>query len=278
MLQETALLDPQNPSEPLGRLGSLVVRIASGDDEIAAAQALRHSVFLEAGTAVPNLQARDEDPFDRYCDHLVVEDTSLECPRRGIGHGRIVATYRLLPQEVAEAQGGFYSQSEFDVHALAKRHPDKRFLEFGRSCVLPEYRSKRTIELLWHGSWAYVRHGGFDVMFGCASFSGTDAAAHAPALDFLRNHAAPVPGWEVTAVGEIVPHAPFEHDQADVKKAMRSLPPLIKGYLRLGAMFALDAVIDREFGTLDVLVLLPLERLNPRYVNYYGAQAERHSG
>lgn len=283
MLQEPFQPGYVKPVNQLGRLGSLVVRMASEADEIAAAQAIRHTVFSGSGSAILNslpqsdVQARDEDHFDRFCEHLIVEDSSLDCPIRGKGHGRIVATYRLLPQEIAEAEGGFYSQSEFDVRALTRRHPEKRFLEFGRSCVLPEYRSKRTIELLWHGSWAYVRQGGFDVMFGCASFSGTNASAHAHALDFLRRHAAPEPGWEVAALGEIAPQESCGEGEVEMKRAMRALPPLIKGYLRLGAMFAHDAVIDRAFNTIDVLVLLPLERLNPRYVSYYGADAERHA-
>ncbi len=262
--------------EPLGKLGSLSVRIAANEAEIAAAQALRHAIFkaeadLSPGEALPSQIERDEDHFDRYCDHLIVEDRSPD------GVSQIVATYRLLGQERAEEAGGFYSQAEFDIAGLMRRHRGKRFLEFGRSCVLPEYRSKRTIELLWHGSWAYVRRNGFDVMFGCASFSGTDAVLHDEALAFLRQNAAPVEGWEVAGIGELAAMpATAKGCEPDMKRALRALPPLIKGYLRLGAMFTTDAVIDRDFGTLDVLVLLPLERLNPRYVNYYGADAERH--
>jgi len=84
-----------------------------------------------------------------------------------------VGTYRLLRQEVAERHGGFYSAGEFEIADLLKRHPGKRFLELGRSCVLPAYRSKRAIELLWRGIWTYVREHRIDVMIGCASFVGT---------------------------------------------------------------------------------------------------------
>ena len=179
--------------------------------------------------------------------------------------------------EQAKRAGGYYSAGEFDVEALIARHQNLRFLELGRSCVLEGYRDKRTIELLWHGSWAYVCRHGFDVMFGCASFPGTDPGVHETALAFLRNHAGPDAGWETEATGrDIVCPQPMS-GEPDLKTAMRGLPPLIKGYLRLGAMFARDAVIDYEFNTIDILVLLPVARLNPRYVNYYGEKAERHA-
>ncbi len=263
----------------LGRLGNLIVKIADSTEEITAAQRLRHKVFvgerLVTGTdeTLPILDQKDEDRFDAYCDHLIVIENS---PGENYD-GRVVATYRLMSQDQAETAGGFYTAAEFQVGDLVRRFPKLKFLELGRSCVLPEFRTKRTIELLWHGSWAYVRKHGFDVMFGCASMEGVIVEPHKEALSFLYQTAKADEDWDVSGNGEVIQLSQIAIGNGNLKSAIRSLPPLIKGYLRLGAMFASQAVIDRQFGTIDVLVLLPVSRLNPRYVNYYGENAERHS-
>lgn len=257
----------------LGSLGDFVVKIADCPEEIAAAQSLRHQVFFKdtQNPACSGEAARDEDFFDQFCDHLIVVESSGK-------PANVIATYRLMGQEQMMRAGRFYSQSEFDVNALTDRHKGLRFLELGRSCVKPEYRTKRTIELLWHGSWAYVRKHQYDVMFGCASFAGKQVEQHRDGLSFLFASAKPDPNWDVKALGDAIDLEGLCLDQngVNLKAGLRSLPPLVKGYLRLGAMFATQAVIDHDFDTIDVLVLLPVSRLNPRYVNYYGENAERH--
>ena len=164
---------------PLGRIGSLEVRLARDPDEIAAAQEVRYRVFYdELGarkSGFHSLERRDADRFDAVCDHLLVFDTALSGPESQ-PHRRHLPSAR---QEVADAAGGFYSEDEFELKKLIQRHPGQRFLELGRSCVLPAYRSKRTIEVLWQGIWAYITHYDVDVMTGCASFHGTVPAAHA---------------------------------------------------------------------------------------------------
>jgi putative hemolysin len=263
----------------LGRLGNLLVKIAQTPEEIAGAQSLRHKVFFEersGGTALKSRSVgneKDEDKYDVFCDHLIVVETD----ESGQGIGKTVATYRLLSQSQAEKAGGFYTASEFKVSVLLERFPTLKFLELGRSCVLPEFRTKRTIELLWHGSWAYVRKHGYDVMFGCASLNGVEVEPHREALALLYEAAKADADWDVSGNGELVDLSALSQGNSNFKNAIRALPPLIKGYLRLGAMFASQAVIDRQFGTIDVLVLLPVSRLNPRYVNYYGENAERYS-
>ncbi len=248
-------------SEVFGRIGELEVRLASDSEDIKAALRLRQRVF--AGN---NNLEYDSDTFDSLCDHLLVVDQDEET---------VVATYRLLGQDRL-CDGGFYSQSEFDVSALLRQNPSERFLEFGRSVVSPDYRRKRTIELLWHGSWAYVRSRGYTVMFGCASFSGTDVSEHASSLAFLEHYAPATGNWHVPTCGAgNIPIKDIKVGQMDERLALRKLPPLIKGYLRLGAMFSTSVFIDEYFGTTDVLVVLPLSRLNPRYVGHYGAEAER---
>ena len=263
---------PGNRETVLGRLGNLVVRIAETNEEVEAALRLRHDVFGRTLPTAAKATERDEDRYDAHCDHLIVEDLSS-----GDNAPQIVATYRLLGPEAASRVGGYYSENEFSISKLTARHPELRFLEFGRSCVLAQYRSKRTIELLWHGSWAYVRKHGYDVMFGCASFAGTDVTQHAEALAFLAANAGPGKDWRTTGIGDAIPMQAENYDPSQMKSALKSLPPLIKGYLRLGAMFADEAVVDHDFGTIDVLVLLPISRLNPRYVKYYGEDAARHA-
>jgi L-ornithine Nalpha-acyltransferase len=260
----------------LGRIGPLEVRLALDGAEIAAAQAIRFRVFHQemgarsASLGVP--EEHDADRFDAICDHLLVIDTSLP----GSGRDRIVGTYRLLPQERAIAAGGFYTEDEFELKSLLGRHPTRRFLELGRSCVLPAYRSKRTIELLWQGIWAYCRRRDIDVMTGCASFPGTVPAAHAEALSFLAHHCQAEGEWAVRAKAER--YAPMDlmpREAIDAKSALSAMPPLIKGYLRLGARFGDGCVVDRDFSTTDVLVVLPIEAISERYIAYYGAEAER---
>ena len=266
--------------EPLGRLGDLEVRLAVSVMEVRRAQALRYRVFYEEMSAVPDFRTRqtrrDADRFDRSCDHLLVLDHSRKS--RALGLPEIVGTYRLLRQDVAQKSGGFYGDGEFDFSPLLMRKPGLRFLELGRSCVLPEYRNKRTLELLWHGVWAYVLRHDLDVMIGCGSLEGTDPQTLALPLSFLHHrHRAPVE-WAVVARDDrrvemdLMPAAAI-----DPRAALRALPPLIKGYLRLGAFVGDGAVIDRQFGTTDVAIILPVAGIASRYVDHYGANAGRYA-
>lgn len=260
----------------LGRIGTLEVSLATSASEIAAAQEVRYRVFFEElGAKAPDDVAgsgRDFDRFDLVCDHMLVLDTTIEGPRER----QIVGTYRLLRQETAQAVGGFYSQDEFDLPGLIARHPGKRFLELGRSCVLPGHRGKRTIELLWQGIWAYVNRHGIDVMTGCASFHGTVPAAHAEALSFLAHHCRAVDEWQVSAQpSRLHPMDLMPSEAVSLRSAMGNMPPLIKGYLRLGAKIGDGCVIDHDFGTTDVLIVLPVQWLDARYVTHYSPDATR---
>lgn len=260
----------------LGRIGSLETRLAVSRQEIEAAQIIRYRVFVEEMGAELPAEAmrakRDFDAFDDICDHLIVLDTAIE----GDSADQIVATYRILRQDVAMRHSGFYSASEFDIAPLIARHPGKKFMELGRSCVLPPYRTKRTVELLWQGNWAYALKHGLGVMFGCASFPGRVAELHALALSFLHHNTLATGDWAVKATG---PHARnmdlMPAEAVNAKRALMAMPPLVKGYLRLGAMVGEGAVVDHAFGTTDVLIVLPVESISSRYVNYYGADAQR---
>ncbi|MBU1313169.1 MULTISPECIES: GNAT family N-acetyltransferase [Pseudorhizobium] len=260
----------------LGRIGSLETRLARTEREVNAAQAVRYRVFVEEMKAqLPAdamRQRRDFDAYDAVCDHLLVVDRSID----GDIEDQIVGTYRLLRQQVAMAHGGFYSASEFDIAPLLARHPDKKFMELGRSCVLPAYRTKRTVELLWQGNWAYALKHGVSAMFGCASFFGTRPEEHALALSFLHHNARVKGEWHVAALPDLYREMDLMPvEAANARKALNAMPPLIKGYLRLGAMIGEGAVVDQAFNTTDVLVVLPISAISGRYINYYGADAGR---
>jgi putative hemolysin len=269
-----------------GRVGNLEVRLARSRADVKLAQRLRYQVFYEEMSAVPSRLAkfrrRDEDAYDAICDHLLVVDLDKTAKRRQHGRppvAKVIGTYRVLRQEVAERQLGFYTASEYDIAPLIRaKSPGYRFMELGRSCVLAPYRGKRSVELLWHGLWTYVREHKIDVMIGCASFEGTDPAAHAMALSFLHHHALAPDDWRCKARGELaVSMNMMPKEAVDAKAALKGIPPLIKGYLRLGAYVGEGAVIDRQFGTTDVLIILPVEKIDPRYFEHYGAPDEKKS-
>lgn len=269
-------LDPTPAFKSLGKIGTLETRLARSQAEIHAAQALRYRVFVEEMNASVSAEChrikRESDAWDAICDHLVVIDNSIE----GDTEDQIVGTYRLLRHSVATQNGGFYSGSEFALDELLARHQDKKFMELGRSCVLPQYRTKRTVELLWQGNWAYALKHGMDAMFGCGSFPGTIPAEHALALSFLHQNALAKGEWAVSARPELYRTMDLMPQEAiDARRALMALPPLIKGYLRLGAMIGDGAVVDHAFGTTDVLVVLPISNISGRYINYYGADAGR---
>jgi L-ornithine Nalpha-acyltransferase len=262
----------------LAQRQGLTVRLALTPEDVRAAQRLRYRIFYEELSARPDaaMQAtrRDEDRFDSFCDHLlVVEDGAGDAGSgTSVQGGNLVGTYRLLQQEVAGKNGGFYSQLEYDLQPLLKRHQTLRFLEVGRSCVAEGFRGKPVAELLWQGIWNYVRFYKLDVMLGCASLEGTDLEVLADELTFL-SAARPAPeAWQVKALPQRhVPLARKSTCSVDHKAVLRRLPTLVKAYLRLGCYLGDGAVIDHQFNTTDVLIVLPVANINPRYFNHYGA-------
>jgi len=268
----------------LGRMGSLEVRLARGPAEIQKAQALRYKVFYEEMSAVANpavtLLRRDADFYDAICDHVLVLDHSIvETKPFRKPEPKVVATYRLLRGEVADTNGGYYTAGEFELDAFLARNAGRRLLELGRSCVLKPYRNKRTVELLWHGVWTYIRHHRIDAMFGCASLEGTDPRALSLPLSYLHHHHRAPEDWRVRALANrYVEMDRLSANQIDLKGALHALPPLVKGYLRLGAWVGDGAVVDHQFGTTDVFIVLAAERISSRYIEYFGADATRHAG
>jgi putative hemolysin len=249
------------------RLGQLDVRVATSEEEIAAAQALRYRIFYDemGATPTPEMQAvrRDIDRYDSICDHLLVIDHGSD------GRPHVVGTYRLLRQVVASMHSGFYSAGEYDLAPLvATSALGGQLLELGRSCVAAEYRNNTTITLLWRGIASYLAMHGIGYMFGCASLHGTDPAHHAAELSYLTHHHLAPPELRARALD----HVPMDLIPAgsyDPRAAQRALPPLIKGYLRVGAMIGDGAFVDTQFNTVDVFVVMPVERITRRYLDRF---------
>lgn len=252
--------------------GPLQVRLAESEADIDAAQALRYRIFYESLGARAAVEAarrrRDFDRFDERCDHLLVLDHS-----RGTGPEIIVGTYRLIRRAAADRLGGFYSAGEFDIARLVA-YPGE-ILELGRSCVDSAYRQRPTMQLLWGGIASYVFYYDIAVMFGCASLPGTDPDALAVPLSYLHHrHLAP-PGLRARALA----HRYVEMNRLpvtaiDPPRALTDLPPLIKGYLRLGGFVGDGAVVDGDFNTVDVCVVVKTDLVTEKYSRHYVRQAK----
>jgi L-ornithine Nalpha-acyltransferase len=257
----------------LARSGSLEARLALTGKDVRRAQKLRYRVFFEEGASVADAAARlirrDVCRFDSVCDHLIVVDHALPGRR---GAPKVVGVYRLLRQDVAERNFGFYSAGEFDVASLIARRPDLRFLELGRACVAASHRGRHVLDLLWRGLWAYARHHKADVLIGCASLAGADPGPHAAAIRALGK-GGDAALWVAPRLEPTVPNGMAPSAPADPRALSRALPPLVKGYWRLGATFSPEPVADPAFGATDLFVALPLSQIESRYLQHFRVEA-----
>lgn len=245
------------------------LHITDDPDLVEAAQRLRFRVFAEElGAALPaGRPGIDTDEFDARCDHLIVrEDIS----------GEVVGTYRMLPP----GRGNLYSDREFDLTGLAPLRD--RLVETGRSCVHPEHRTGAVINLMWAGIARYLHLKGFRWLAGCASVPVADVPAVWLAI---QPRLAPPPMWVAPylpclpgttgAAGapSPVPPPPTGAGTPPLAAAdARAVPPLLKGYLRLGAWVCGPPAYDTDFGVGDFFVLLTLDRINPRYLRHFLGQ------
>jgi putative hemolysin len=208
-------------------------------------------------------QQRDFDPFDEVCDHLLVLDR-----RRGEGPEGIVGTYRLIRRSAAAKMGRFYSAAEYDIHKIVE-YPGE-VLELGRSCIAKDARNTATMQMLWRGIALYAYHYNIQVMFGCASTPGTDPSQHAQALSYLYHHHLAPPELRVRALPErYVKMDMLEPGSYDPRKALARVSPLIKGYLRLGGYVGDGAVIDSEFNSTDVFIIVKTELVTEKYMRHF---------
>ncbi len=252
----------------------IIVRLAQNPAEIAAAQHLRYKVFYEEYAAIPSpemsRQRRDFDLFDDITDHLIVIDESIADPLQ-----KIVGTYRLLRREVAERhKTSFYTSHEYDIAPLLKS--GATLLELGRSCVLAEYRTRPVLQLLWKGITDYMLDHNIGLMFGCASLPGTDIQALSLQLAYLYHyHLAPEKLRPRALKGRLIDMNLHPKEEINAKAVFSSLPPLIKGYLRLGADIGDGAVIDNQFNTTDICIVLRMEQVTARYRKFYARKVNR---
>lgn len=249
------------------RSGNLGVRLAAGAAELDAVQALRYRVFYGEMGAHPDATTaasrRDRDDFDAVADHLVVVDHD-----RGEGAESVVGTYRLIRRPAAGKLGRWYSAGEYDISRLIAF--DGEVLELGRSCVDAAYRTRGSLQLLWGGIAAYVFKHRIALMFGCASLPGTDLDALADQLTYLAaNHMAPEAIRPVALPDRYVPMLRKDPASVDARATLVALPPLVKGYLRLGGFVGDGAVLDPQFNTTDVAVVVKTDLVTDKYSRHY---------
>lgn len=246
-------------------MSELQVRLATCETDLAAAQRLRYRVFVDelggTGPLVDHDACRERDEFDAHCDHLILVD-----PARPEGD-HVVGVYRLMQRAHAEAAGRFYCASEYDLSPLlASGRP---VLELGRSCLDPAHRGGIGMHMLWRALGAYVARHEIELLFGVASFHGTDVAILAQPLSLLyHRHLAPPDLRARARVYQPMDLVPPE--QIDRKAAMLATPALIKAYLRLGGCVGDGAFVDHDFNTTDVLLVMDTDRLNAAADRYRG--------
>ena len=248
---------------PLLKSGSLEVRLAQSEEEIKAAQSLRYEVFYNECGAQPNenmaLLKRDVERIDDFCDVLLVIDHK---------YNKIVGTYRFMLREAAQQYGSYYTSTEFEIDKLVA-YPGQ-IMELGRSCVHKDYRTKPTMQLLWRGIGAYIRLNKVQLCFGCGSFIGTDISKYHQAFAYLYHYHLAPPELRARALSsnyqemDLIPK-----NKIDQKEARRQLPPLIKGYLRLGGFVGEGVFVDPNFNSLDVCIIVKRETVTERYSQKY---------
>lgn len=246
----------------------LVVRLARDERDLRAAQRLRYRVFVEelggSGGLIDHKARLEIDAFDAVFDHLLLIDPT----RSATDLADVVGVYRLLRSDKLTGAARFYSEDEFDLTAL--RATGRRLMELGRSCVDPDFRGGTAMLLLWNAVADYVLDNGVEIMFGPASFHGTDLAALAQPLSYLHNNHLAPPALRVSARAaaraqmDTVPP-----DQIDKRAALAAIPPLIKAYLRLGGYVGDGAWVDHAFNTTDVCVVMDTHAMSARHRAFY---------
>ncbi len=254
------------------RSGSLQVRLAENAADIDAVQALRYRVFYNEMGAQPTpemaRQRRDFDEFDAHCDHLIAIDHAL-----GDGPEAVIGTYRYIRRPAAKKLGRFYSEAEYDVSNIIAFAGE--ILELGRSCVDMRARNHTTLQMMWRGNAAYVFHHKIDLMFGCASLPGIDPDKLAAPLSYLHQHRLAEPALRPRALpGRYVEMDRLEPGSYDPIAAEAELPPLVKGYLRLGGFVGDGAVIDHQFNTTDVSIVVKCAAVSEKYYRSYVRRAQ----
>ena len=246
---------------------TITARLARTDEEVEAAQHLRYKVFYEEFRAEADDEIvkakRDFDAYDALADHMIVQDTSL-----GDGPDAIIGTYRMIRRDIVDRHGRFYTSQEYDISALLGDNTNA--MELGRSCVLPPYRTRPVMQKLWQGIAGYLVDYNITMLFGCGSMHGTDPDQFSQQLAYLYHyHLAPADIRPRAHNSRHVEMNRHPKDELDAARIFASLPPLFKGYLRVGSMVGDGAVIDYQMRTTDVCIVLPTDVVTARYQKHY---------
>ena len=250
-------------------IDNFIIKIADKKSELKKAQALRYSVFYKEKKAIPTISKKilrlDYDKVDKFADHLIVIDKN----RKGIKN-KIVGTYRLIRGDVAAHSGGFYTSSEFDLSKILNSYENNKILELGRSCVHQDYRNGTIMNLLWKAIAEYVKLHDIKILLGCASFHGTDIMKYTNELSYLRNNFSLPDELLVKSLDtKIYPAYNEINSKINDLRTFVKLPPLIKGYLRLGGRVSHDCFIDYKFNTIDLCVIVKTDNVDEKYKKKY---------
>ena len=247
---------------------NFVIKIAEKKSELKKAQALRYSVFYKEKKAIPTISKKilrlDYDKVDKFADHLIVIDKNRK------GKNKIVGTYRLLRGDIAAHCGGFYTSSEFDLSKILNSYKNNQILELGRSCVHQDYRNGTIMNLLWKAIAEYVKLYDIKILLGCASFHGTDVMKYTNELSYLRKNFSLPDELSVKSLDtKIYPAYTEINSNTNDLRTFVKLPPLIKGYLRIGGKVSHDCFVDYKFNTIDLCVIVTTDNIDEKYKKKY---------
>ena len=248
---------------------NFVIKLAEKKSELKKAQALRYSVFYKEKKAIPTISKKilrlDYDKVDNFADHLIV----INNDRKGVKN-EIVGTYRLVRGDIAAHCGGFYTSSEFDLSKILNSYKNNQILELGRSCVHQDYRNGTIMNLLWKAIAEYVKLYDIKILLGCASFHGTDVMKYADELSYLRKKFSLPNELSVKSLDPKIHHTYTEiNSNANDLRTFVKLPPLIKGYLRIGGKVSYDCFVDYKFNTIDLCVIVNTNNIDEKYKKKY---------
>ncbi len=243
-------------------IGNYIIKIAETKLEIKHAQSLRYSIFYKEKKVKPSLSQklfkRDFDNFDQISDHLIIIDKNKS-------KNNIVGTYRLLKGSMVKVNKGFYSEKEFDLSNIKNVFSKESILELGRSCVHSNYRSGLILKLLWQGIAQYVLTNNIKLLIGCASFPVIDINRISNQLIYLKNNHSLPHKLSVFSNQRNRIFPKFKDKRYTDKNTFKNLPPLIKGYISLGGMFSQDYYIDHQLNTIDICVVVLIEKIAHKY-------------
>ena len=269
--RKTHLLEPLKTNKNFAKVevDNFIIKIAEKKTELKKAQALRYSIFYKEKKARPTISKKilklDYDKIDNFADHLIVIDKN----RKGTKN-KIVGTYRLVRGDIAANFGGFYTSSEFDLSKILNTYKNYQILELGRSCVHQDYRNGTIMNLLWKAIAEYVKLYNIKILLGCASFNGTNVIKYTNELSYLRKNFALPEELSVKSLDQkIYPaYTEINKNNNDLSTFVK-LPPLIKGYLRIGGKVSYDCFVDYKFNTIDLCVIVNTKNINEKYKKKY---------